>query len=176
VADPTLTDQGMLMRTLSATIVAALAFSLGACKQESPKRLTEANVREAIAAMNAASAKLDAAAICNMIDESASINLKEIKFSGPETVSMTRDQYCGFIAAGMAAMKSSGVQYETSTTVEEITLSADGATGEVRYSQADRMVAGGQVLQGSFAGNSTLAWRDGRVMVTSVRGVVRVAQ
>lgn len=157
-------------------LFAACALSLCACKESQPKRLTDTNVRQTIAVMNAASAKLDAGAICNMIDDAATINLKEILFSGPETSTMNKDQYCGFIAAGMAAMKSSGAQYETSTVVDEITLSPDGATGEVKYSQTDRIIAGGQSLQGSFVGNSTLAWRDGRVMVTSVRGVVRFAQ
>ena len=164
------------MRLLLATSLAAFAFSVGGCKEEPPKRLTDANIRQAITSISAASAKFDAVTICSMIDGSARINLKEIKFSGPETTTMNKDQYCGFIAAGMAVMKSSGAQYETETTVEEITISPEGMTGEVKYSQADRIAAGGQSLQGSFVGSSTVAWRDGRVMLTSVRGVMRFAQ
>jgi hypothetical protein len=111
-----------------------------------------------------------------MLDDTAVISLKQIKFSGPESSTMRKDEYCRFVSVGMKALSQAGATYETSTTVDEIKIAPDGSTGEVKYASTDRVVAGGQTLRSSFAGTSSLAWRDGRVMVTSVRGVVQFSK
>ena len=165
-----------MSKSIVTSLVAIVCFALVGCEPEKPTGLTEANIRQAIADMSNASAKLDAASICAMVDDAAVISLKQIKFSGPESSTMRKDEYCRFVSAGMAALARSGATYETNTEVEEIKIAQDGATGDVKYSQTDRIVAAGQMLKGSFVGNSTVAWKDGRVIVTSVRGVVRSAQ
>lgn len=165
-----------MTKSLVTSLIAIACFGIMGCEPEKPTRLTEANIRQALADMNNASAKLDAKAICAMVDDAAVISLKQIKFSGPESSTMRKDEYCRFVSVGMEALARSAATYETKTEVEEINIAQGGATAEVKYSQTDRIVAGGKALQGSFAGNSTVAWKDGRVMLTSVRGVVRFAQ
>lgn len=156
--------------------VALLCFTLLACKEDKQTGLTEANVRQAITDMNAASAKFDATAICAMLDDSAVITLKQIKFSGPDSSTMNKDEYCRFVSVGMKALSQAGATYETSTVVDQIDIAPGGATGEVKYASTDHVVAGGKTLRSSFAGTSSLIWRNGRVMVTSVRGVVQFSQ
>ena len=156
--------------------VALLCFTLIACKEEKQTGLTETNIRQAITDMNDASAKFDATAICAMLDDTAVISLKQIKFSGPESSTMSKDEYCRFLSLGMKALSQGGATYETSTVVDQITIAPDGSTGEVKYASTDRVVASGQTLRSSFSGSSSLAWRNGRVMVTSVRGVVQFSK
>jgi ketosteroid isomerase-like protein len=165
-----------MIRSFLTSLVGIFCFTLIGCKQEMATGLTEANIRQAIVNMNAASAKFDAATICAMVDDAAIISLRQIKFSGPESSTMRKDEYCRFVSAGMQALSRSGATYETSTNVEEINIAPDGATADVKYSQTERVVAAGQTLRGSFAGNATVAWKNGRVTLTSVRGVVRFAQ
>ena len=166
----------MFKRSLASCFVALLCFALTACKDDKQTGLTETNIRQAITDMNNAAAKFDATAICAMLDDSAVISLKHVKFSGPESSSMRKDEYCRFTSEGMKALRQAGATYETSTVVDEIKIAPDGSTAEVKYASTDRVVASGQTLQSSFAGTSSLVWRDGRVMVTAVRGVVQFSK
>ena len=153
--------------------IAFLFFVLTGCKGDAPTGLTDSNIRQAITDMNNAAAKFDADAICAMLDDSVVISLKQVKFSGPEATTMKKDEYCRFTSEGMRALRQAGATYETSTVVDQINIAPGGLTAEVKYASTDRVVAGGRTLRSSFAGTSSLIWRDGRVMVTSVRGVVQ---
>ena len=146
-----------------------LAFAQAAA-QAAAGRITEAQVRAVVDKVTAAANKRDVPAIMQVLADDVVVILD---FRGPtgkrQRLKMNRTQYESHTSSGMREMD----KYSYRREKVEITVAPDGQSATVKSRSREFAEYQGNTVVAAVDEETTLKLRDGKVLVTEVRGFMR---
>jgi ketosteroid isomerase-like protein len=159
------------IRALALALALALAAPPGlALAQAAAVRITEAQVRAVVDKVTAAANKRDVPSIMQVLADDVVVI---IDFRGPtgkrQRLKMNRAQYEAHTASGMREMD----KYSYRREKVEIAVASDGQSATVKSRSREIAEYQGNTVVAAVDEETTLKLRDGRVLVTEVRGFMR---
>jgi len=159
------------IRAFALTALLALAALPGlASAQAAGGRITEAQVRAVVDKVTVAANKRDVPSIMQVLADDVVVILD---FRGPtgkrQRLKMNRAQYESHTASGMREMD----KYSYKREKVEITVASDGQSATVKSRSREVAEYQGNTVVAAVDEETTLKLRDGKVLVTEVRGSSR---
>lgn len=159
------------IRSLTFVLTLVLTAVPGAASAQAvAERITEAQVRALVDRITVAANRRDVPGIVQALADDAVVILD---FRGPtgkrQRLKMNRTQYEAHAASGMREMD----RYSYRRDKVEIAIAADGQSATVKSRSREFAEHQGNTLVAAVDEETTLKLRDGRLLVTEVRGFMR---
>jgi ketosteroid isomerase-like protein len=165
-------EGGMAASIRTFALVGALALALlpALASAQSATRITEPQVRALVERVTAAANRRDVQAVVQTMADDAVVT---IDFRGPDgkrqRMKMNRAQYETHSVNAMRTFQKYSYKRETS----EINIAPDGQTATVKGRAREVAELQGNTMVAATEDTTTLALRDGRLLVTAIHGVMR---
>ena len=156
-----------MVRIVVAMVAAILLLPLSAIAEE---QMTAEQIRQVIAVTDAAAKNRDAETIGKYLSERFAKNIEVPVNRVVATVRLNKQQYLDMIESGWEKLES----YDYRREDLNISIAADGRSGESRSSIAETVVMDGREMVSKVREYARYELEQGRVVITTIEGITLV--
>jgi hypothetical protein len=157
-------------------VLAGVAYAVwGIQAPHKPNKLDREVIQAFLDAGVKASAQRDAEALCAQYAEHAEFKMVEVRFSGSDVKTFTKQQMCDVLRQTYSQLPP-GAQMSGSMNLQSVEVAGDGQSADISGELVEEMSFGGRSMQSTSQQSATLALMNGQLRYTRVSARVSGGQ